>query len=127
VGVYWKKDEEARSGWAYLYHWRNTAGGDSTRIFFPLYWHFYRSPDWSVDVFFPFYTRYRDGDTSITAIPPVVLRRSPDRDTWSLFFLYWRDRQKDSGSTSFMPLFYSGYNPGGGCFSRPCPGRAGAP
>ncbi len=110
-GVWMRQNQEKTSGWAYLYHWKNTSSGDSTRIFFPLYWHFWRAPDWGVDVFFPFYTRYRDGDTSVTAIPPFVWKKSPERSTWSFLFLYWHDQQVKRGSTTLFPLFHHHYNP----------------
>ncbi len=108
-GVWWKRAPDFHSGWAYLYHWKR-AGEDTTRIFFPLYWHFWRTPDWGFDTFFPFYTRYRDGPTVITAVPPVFIRRSEDQTTWSFLFLFWRDRQKDQGSLSVFPFFHYNFN-----------------
>lgn len=110
-GVWWRRTAEERSGWAYLYHWKRRANGDNTRVMFPLYWHFQRVPDWSVDVIFPVYSRYRDGDSVVTAVPPVIWKRTGDRLTWSLLFLYWSDRGGPKGSTTFVPLFHHNYNP----------------
>jgi hypothetical protein len=110
-GVWWRRTAEQRSGWAYLYHWKRSARGDNTRVLFPLYWHFQRVPDWSVDVLFPVYTRYRDGDSVVTAVPPVIWKKTADRTSWSLLFLYWSDRQGPKGSTTLVPLFHHNYNP----------------
>jgi len=106
----WRRKEGSSSGWSYLYHWRNADNGDRTRVFFPLYWHFRRPPDWGVDVLFPFYARTRDGDSTLTAVPPFLWKKTRDRRTWSLLFLYWRDHQADRGSTTLFPLFHYNYN-----------------
>ncbi|MBI4396421.1 MAG: hypothetical protein HY548_04955 [Elusimicrobia bacterium] len=118
-GVWRQSSPETSSGWAYLYRWKRTAEGDSTRVFFPLYWHFWRAPDWGVDIFFPVYGRYRDGSTTVTAVPPVIVRKSPEKRTVSLLFLYWRDREVDRGSVTFLPLFHYNYNPARRMFFSP--------
>ncbi len=117
-GLWGRKSADSAAGWAWLYHWRREKE-DTTRIFFPLYWHFWRAPDWGVDVLFPLYTRYRDGDTTVTAVPPVVWRKTGDRRTWSFLFLYWRDQDRDRGSTTFLPLFHDTYDPGRRMFFSP--------
>jgi len=117
-GVWWTKGPDAASGWAGPYYWKRD-GPDTTRVFFPLYWHFWRSPDWRMDVVFPFYSRYRDGDTRITIVPPIIVRQSGDRRTVSLLFLYWKDRETDRRSLSFFPLFHYSVNPRGRMFYSP--------
>src|SRR5262249_30212962 len=99
------------AGWAFLYHWAKTPEGNENRVFFPLYWHLFRQPSWQVDVLFPVYTGYRDGDTRLTVIPPVIRKTSPERTTTSLLFLYWRDVQAGRGSSSFFPLYHFTYTP----------------
>jgi len=104
------EQEDTVSGWAGLYRWKKE-GADETNVFFPLYWHFWRDPDWGLDVFFPLYLRWRDADSSLTAIPPFLWRKKGSRTTWSLFFLLWRDRDADRGFTTMFPLFHSMYDP----------------
>lgn len=115
----WRKRERGTvTGVLPLYYWKHSSD-ESTRVLFPLYWHYRRDPDWGLDVFFPFYTRYRDGPMSITMIPPVITRKIGDRRTWSLFFLYWRDKDVTRGSTSVFPLFVDAYSPGRRMFFSP--------
>ena len=109
---YWRSsDRDGSTGWCLLYLWKEGENGDQNRIFFPLYWRFKRAPDWQVDVLFPFYTRYRDGNTVVTAVPPFVWSRSPGHRTYSLFFLYWHDREGDRSVTALAPLFLTQSNP----------------
>jgi hypothetical protein len=108
-GAWRRKSPDGDVGLAGPYYWKRQ-GPDTTRVFFPLYWHFWRAPDWKLDVFFPFYARYRDGDTVVTAVPPVIRRRTPERSTYSLLFFYWRDQGAGRGSTSLFPLFHYNYN-----------------
>jgi hypothetical protein len=109
-GLRWRQSPESSSGWAGLYYWSREQK-DTTRILFPLYWHFWREPDRGLDLVFPFYARSRDGPTSLTVVPPVVVRKSEDRRTWSVLFLYWRDQAEARGSFSFFPVFHYNYNP----------------
>jgi hypothetical protein len=109
-GAWGSRTPVSASGWAGLYHWSRAENGDRTRVLFPLYWHFRRPPGWQVDVVPPFYTRYRDGDDSVTFVPPFLWRRSGGRTTWSAFFLYWRDRSEDKGSLTLVPFFHDRYD-----------------
>ncbi len=109
-GVWRRRDIDGTAGWAFLYLWKDTEGGDRNRIFLPLYWSFKRAPDWQVDVFFPFYTHYQDGDTSVTAVFPFLIRRSPGKSSLSLFLLYWQDRDQQGGVTTLAPFFFSQYD-----------------
>jgi hypothetical protein len=109
------------AGWAYLYGWKNGDDGATTRVFFPLYWHFWRPPDWRLDLFFPFYARYRDGDSVLTVVPPVARFESPDRRLWSFLFFYWRneDRERSRTSVSLFPLFHRSWSADRGLFFSP--------
>lgn len=110
-GLWRKRNAEGTAGWSLLYFWKHAENGDQNRVFLPLYWHFKRAPDWQVDVVFPFYTRYRDGDTTVTAVPPFIVRKSPGRRSVSLFFLYWHDRDGDRRVTTLAPFFLAQDNP----------------
>jgi hypothetical protein len=108
-GLWRRKDLDVSAGWAWIYFWKNE-DKDSTRVLFPLYWHFSRDPDWGLDLIFPIYTRYRDGDTTLTAIPPVIWKKTGDKTLWSFLFLYWRDKEPGRGSVTFAPFFHENHN-----------------
>jgi hypothetical protein len=118
-GAWRRRTPEGVSGWSLLYLWKHAENGDENRIFLPLYWHFKRAPDWQVDVLFPLYTRYRDGDTVVTAVPPVIWRKSPGRRSISLFFLYWHDDDGKRRLTTLAPFFLAQGNPDRKSFFSP--------
>lgn len=104
---------EGRGGWAGPAFWRSREGGSATQVLFPLAWRLKRPPEEaSLDLFLPFYFSWRRGDTRLTVIPPVSIQRSPHQTTWSLLFLYWRDRRPEFQSTTLAPFFHQRSTPG---------------
>jgi hypothetical protein len=117
---YWRRsNSEGTAGWAGLYFWKHDRTGDENRVFFPLYWHYSRPPDWRVDVIFPLFMRFRDADSVVTVVPPFIVRTAPGRRTVSFFFLYWHDSEGDRSLTTLAPFFLSQRNPDRKSFFSP--------
>lgn len=126
---YRDKDPDHSRGFFFPYFWSmqyqtddpNKTLVSSKHVLFPLVWHvqsetqkmtvappliiFLQRQDVRLSIIAPFYFDREKGNDRLLIIPPVISRRSPDRQWAGIFFVYWQSIKEGRSSYTFLPLF----------------------
>ncbi len=142
-GFYWDQDPDRVRGYFLNYFFSKETDPDSPgrpllaqkRIFFPLYWqvwsqeraasiifplfaHYRKAElEWTFAV--PFYFKRRKGDDVLAIIPPVIYRRSPEKQWTGFLFFFVQESLNQGRSFALLPLYRRSQFPNGSSLYLP--------